>query len=103
MDMRSASGICDYFVITGAESTRKVKAIGDAVREGLSRKGMRVLHAEGERESLWVLLDFGDVVVHIFQNETRRFYNLERLWHDAHKEYLSDTWDRSESKKHLTA
>lgn len=100
MDMK-ASGFCDYFVIASAESTRRVKAICEAIVEGLHKKGIRVSHSEGETEALWALLDFGDVVVHIFYHETREFYNLERLWHEAPKETIPSTWQDSVLKKKL--
>lgn len=99
MNMRKSSGFCDYFVVASAESTRKVKTVAEAVIEGLHKKGIRATHIEGDREALWILIDFGDVVVHVFYPETRRFYNLERLWHDAPKEHISFTWQESLSKK----
>jgi len=79
MEMTS-SGFCDYFVICGAESTRRAQAISDGVVRGLREHGVKVLHVEGEREAMWILLDFGDIVVHVFHKETRKFYDLERLW-----------------------
>jgi len=97
--MKKSSGFCDFFVIASAESTRKAKTVAEAIVEGLDKKGDRVSHVEGEKDCLWVLLDCGDVVVHIFYPETRRFYNLERLWHDAPKESVSFTWQELVSKK----
>jgi len=103
MDMKKVSAYCDFFVIAGGQSSRKVKAIGDGVIEGLQKKGMRVYHVEGEKDAMWMLLDCDDIVVHIFHNETRSFYNLERLWHDAPKEYVTDPCQESISKQKLPA
>lgn len=83
IDMRKMSGVCDHFVITSGASTTQVRAIADNVVKKLREKKQRLWHAEGRREALWILLDFGDVVCHVFLEEKRRFYNLERLWGDA--------------------
>ncbi len=80
LDMRKIPSVCDYFVIASGSSTTQVRAISDNIIEKLRDKGERVWHKEGEREALWVLLDYGDVVVHVFYENTRRFYELERLW-----------------------
>jgi len=88
LEMRKASNFWDYFVVASAESTRKVRAIADSIVEGLDKKGVKLSHKEGEKEALWALLDYGNVVAHIFHNETRKFYNLERLWHEAPKEHI---------------
>ena len=78
--------MCDYFVIASGTSTTHVKAISDNIVRLLREKGERVWHIEGEKEALWVLLDFGDVVVHVFCEQTRSYYDLERLWRDAPQE-----------------
>jgi ribosome-associated protein len=83
IDMRKVSGVCDWFVIASGASTTQVRAIADHISRKLKDKGERLWHMEGAREGLWVLLDYGDVVAHIFLEETRRFYDLERLWGDA--------------------
>ena len=85
VDMRKQRSICEYFVIASGRSTTQVKAISDNIVENLKNCKNRVLpwHVEGDKEALWVLLDYGDVVVHIFYDETRKYYNLERLWGDA--------------------
>ena len=80
--------LCDYFVIASAESTRKVKAITTAVLDQLETLGVRANHIEGEKEALWVLLDYFDVIVHVFYSKTRNFYDLERLWQDVPKERI---------------
>ena len=88
MDMGAVANITDYFVICSAPSTRRVQTISDAIEEELLKKGLRRWHREGTKEALWVLIDYGDVIAHIFHNPVREFYNLERLWHDAPKEHF---------------
>lgn len=83
LDMRKISDIADFFMICSGSSTRQVKAISDHIVEKLEKSGQKVWHVEGHHHALWVLLDCGDVVVHIFEGRTREFYNLERLWGDA--------------------
>jgi ribosome-associated protein len=90
MDLRNLSSVTDYFIICHGESDVQVKAIADAILEGLKREGVRVWHREGYDYLRWILLDYVDVVVHIFQRETREFYGLERLWGDAKTENFQD-------------
>ena len=73
----------DYFLICSGTSDRQVQAIADAIQERLRAEKVRPLHVEGYNRAQWVLLDYGDLVVHVFQEEPRRFYALERLWGDA--------------------
>lgn len=75
--------LCDYFVICSGTSTLQVRAIADGIEERLGQAGVALRHKEGYNEGRWVLLDFGDLVVHIFITEDRRYYNIERLWGDA--------------------
>ncbi len=81
--MRKISGICDYFVITSGTSTTHVRALSDHIIRQLREKGAKLRHVEGEGEASWILVDFGDVVGHIFLKDTRRFYDLEKLWAKA--------------------
>lgn len=83
LDIRKLSSIADFFVIASGNSDRHVRAIAENVLDRLEEKKLRCHHVEGLQESHWILLDFGDVMVHIFYPETRRFYNLERLWGEA--------------------
>ncbi len=83
MYLEKVTDFTDYFVICSGTSDRQVQAIADAVDAALRSEGVRPLHVEGYNRAQWVLLDYGDLVVHIFQEETRRFYGLERLWGDA--------------------
>lgn len=79
----AVSVLADYFVICTAKSTTQIKTLCDEVEAVMEEKGERILHREGYRAGGWVLLDYGCVVVHVFMEETRRFYDLERLWADA--------------------
>jgi ribosome-associated protein len=83
LDVAKTARFTDYFVICHGSNDRQVVAIADAIDEVLRPLGVRPLHVEGEREGRWVLLDYGDFVVHVFAAEQRQFYALERLWGDA--------------------
>ena len=83
MEMSEKSSIGDYFVVMSAPSTVRVKAIVDHIEDSVEKQGQRVLHKEGLHEGQWVLMDYGDIVVHVFYHETRKFYSLETLWGDA--------------------
>jgi ribosome-associated protein len=89
LDMRDASSITDYFLICSGGSERQVQAIADAIEEQLEQSGIDSLGIEGYREGRWILMDYGDVIVHVFSQETRDFYDLERLWVNAPKLDLS--------------
>jgi ribosome-associated protein len=83
LDVRTVSSVTDYFLVCSGKSTTHVRTITDAIRQELKADGVRPLHAEGRPESGWVLLDYGDVLVHVFLEDTRAYYALERLWGDA--------------------
>lgn len=83
LDVSRQLALTDVFVIASAPNERQVGAIVDAVEERLSTLGSKPLRREGRREGRWVLLDFGDVVVHVMHSEDREFYDLERLWKDC--------------------
>ena len=83
LDLRPAEGFTDYFVIVTGQSTRQIQAISDAVQESLGEKGAKPTHIEGGERAGWILLDYFDFIVHIFNPETRAFYALERLWGSA--------------------
>lgn len=85
LDVRGLASFTDYFVIMSGRSTRHVQGLAEAIEAELRAKRISSKHSEGLREGLWVLLDFGDVVVHVFYHESRSFYDLEGLWHDAAK------------------
>ncbi len=83
LDLRRLTDITDYFVICSAEVELHARAIADYTIENLEKKGIRPWHNEGYQNSRWILLDYVDVVVHIFLEESREFYELEKLWGDA--------------------
>jgi ribosome-associated protein len=83
LDVRNLSGVADYFVLMSADSERQAGAVADAVDEKVTALGAIRLGVEGRGGGGWVLLDFGDVVVHVMDPETRKFYDLEGLWADA--------------------
>ncbi|SMC82671.1 ribosome silencing factor [Sporomusa malonica] len=83
MDLTGISPVTDHFVICSANSTTQVQAIADNIEEQLAEQGIKVLHKEGYRDAHWVLLDYGHCVAHVFVEDDRQFYKLERLWGDA--------------------
>lgn len=89
-DLRPLTNVTDFFVVCSAESDVQVKAISNHVIESMTMKSMKPWHVEGLEQRQWVLLDFVDVVVHIFLPEVREFYGLERLWGDAEIEEIVD-------------
>ncbi|MBA3004916.1 MAG: ribosome silencing factor [Desulfurivibrio sp.] len=83
LDMRDLSSFTDFFVIMSGRSTRHVQGLAQAVDAALRHKNVKDGNTEGLNEGHWVLLDYNDVIVHIFYNEDRSFYDIEGLWHDA--------------------
>lgn len=83
LDLRQLATFADYFVICTGTSDRHVQGVTEIIVEKLEENGFQLWHKEGERNSDWLLLDYVDVVVHVFLNEARDFYSLERLWADA--------------------
>jgi len=92
LELGELTFIADYFVICSGESTTQVKTIAEFIEHELTRKGITPIGREGLRFSHWVLLDYGDVIIHIFEKETRAYYGLEKLWMDAKTiEFHEDT------------
>lgn len=83
LDVREVTSVADFFIICSGQSDTQIKAIADAILEGLEKENAEIWHIEGYSSLKWVLLDYVDFVVHVFQRETRAFYGLERLWGDA--------------------
>jgi ribosome-associated protein len=83
LNLQGLTTIADFFLVCSARSTTQAETISEAVRQALRADGVRPRHAEGSAESGWILLDYGDVVIHVFLEETRGFYALDRLWGDA--------------------
>ena len=83
--MRKVANFCDYFVICSGTSDRQIQAIADGIGDGLDKMGFKLPRKHGSDSSTWMVLDVGDVVIHIFEREAREFYGLEHLWQDAPK------------------
>ncbi len=88
LDLRGLCAFTDHFLIASAASARQVRAIAERIEERLERAHVPMSHREGVGEAQWILLDYHDVIIHIFEDQTREFYDLERLWGDAPKEQL---------------
>jgi ribosome-associated protein len=83
LDVQPLSSVTDRFLICNGASDRQIKAIVDAITEELTKRGEKPLAIEGYQQGTWVLIDCADLILHIFDEDTRQFYNLERLWHQA--------------------
>ena len=83
IDIHQVSVVADYFIISTANNPNQVQAMVDHVEETMGRAGYELKHVEGARGSSWILMDFGDVILHIFDEENRLFYDLERIWRDG--------------------
>jgi ribosome-associated protein len=83
LDLREIASFTDYFLIMSGTNVRQVQAIADEVVERLKKHGTKALRVEGYSTAEWVLVDYGDFILHVFENKARQFYDLERLWRDA--------------------
>ncbi|NLJ98917.1 MAG: ribosome silencing factor [Tissierellia bacterium] len=83
LNLKKLTTIADYFIIASGNSTTQVKAITDEIEQKMEEAGFYLQNKEGHRSARWVLLDFGDIVTHVFHKEDREFYNLEKLWADG--------------------
>ena len=90
IDISEVSVITDYFIIAGGNNKSQIQALSDVVDEKLGRAGLPLKQIEGYNNANWILLDFGDIIVHIFDKENRLFYDLERIWCDGKKIELND-------------
>ncbi|MCD1146925.1 ribosome silencing factor [Peptoniphilus sp. KCTC 25270] len=86
LDIRDMSAISDYFVIVSGNSVPQIRAIADEIIDKMAENGYDIFHKEGNGESRWIILDFEDVIVHVFHREEREYYSLERLWGEERKE-----------------
>jgi ribosome-associated protein len=91
LDLRKAAGFTDFFVICSGSNPRQNQAIADGVTQALAAGGVKPAHVEGRDRAEWILLDYFDLVVHVFARETRTFYGLERLWGNAEVVELNGT------------
>ena len=83
LDLNGLSNIADYFIIGSGNNPNQIRAMADSVDEMLHKAGYKLLHAEGYSSGIWILLDYGSLLVHVFDKEQRSFYSLERIWGDA--------------------
>lgn len=83
IDISEVSVVADYFLIASGNNPSQIQAMADNVQEALEREGCRLHQVEGYGTANWILMDFGDLIVHIFDKENRLFYNLERIWRDG--------------------
>lgn len=83
LDTRTVCSFADYFVICSGETKRQIQAIYEEVEYSLKKEGILVIHHEGTPDSGWLLLDYGDVIVHVFATEERKYYQLDKLWSQA--------------------
>jgi ribosome-associated protein len=83
LDLRGLSNITDFFVIASGSNSNQLRAMADMVEEKLFKAGLRLHHSEGYSGGVWILLDFGNIIVHLFNKEERDFYSLDRVWGDA--------------------
>lgn len=93
LNMEGLSPVTDFYVICSAGNSTLVKAIADNIEDKLAEAGVHPTHKEGYADARWVLLDYGDVVAHVFLGEERDFYNLEQLWADAPSESFVENTD----------
>ena len=91
LDLQKHSSVADYFVICSGFSDRQVSAIADSAMDELKKAGATHCRAEGIRDGRWALVDFGSVILHVFLDSLRDYYNLEGLWHDAPRTRIRDT------------
>ena len=89
LDVKEQTSLADYFIIASCQSTVQVRACADEVEEKMQESGEEVRHTEGYRNGSWILMDYGDVIVHVMQQEKREFYAIERLWDDVSAENLT--------------
>lgn len=87
LDIRGMTSIADYFVIVSGNSSTQVSALADEIEDKMAKEGYELENTEGKNSSRWILLDFGDIIVHVFHKDEREYYNLERLWTKDEDEY----------------
>jgi ribosome-associated protein len=99
LNLRGSGAFADYFVLCSGSSTPQIQAIGEAVEERLHRNGRRVAHREGRGGAEWYLLDYGFLIVHIFSERARLYYDLERLWRNAERIEVAANGDRQAEQR----
>lgn len=96
IDINEVSVIADFFLIAGGSNANQIQALCDSVEEKLGRAGYPMKQAEGYDNANWILMDFGDIIVHIFDKENRLLYNLERIWRDGRQITVHEIMDMKE-------
>lgn len=99
LSVASLTSYADYFVVSSAPSERQVNAISSSVEDTLRRGGEKPIGVEGKNDGGWVLIDFGDIVVHTFSNPAREYYDIEGFWSDAERIEIDETLGRAEIKR----
>ncbi|MBW2056948.1 MAG: ribosome silencing factor [Deltaproteobacteria bacterium] len=99
LKIRGIVSYADYFLICGGRSDRQVQAIAESIETEMKKRGHRALGIEGMSQGRWVLIDYGDVVVHVFQESVRKFYDLEGLWIEAPRVDLADRLEPGKTGK----
>ncbi|MCL4491057.1 MAG: ribosome silencing factor [Nitrospirae bacterium] len=97
LELKGLTVIADYFVICSGDSTTQVRAVVDHIEESLKKHGLRPSKIEGMSNARWVLMDYGDIIVHVFESETRDYYELEKFWLDAPRIPLEVKGERLEA------
>jgi len=101
LDLREIASFTDYFLIASGANERQVQAISDEVYEQLKKAGHAAARVEGYKTAEWILLDYGDFVVHVFEQKARNFYDLERLWRESKRVALPEEFDSTDSASSL--
>ncbi len=91
LSVKDLSSVTDYFVICSGNSDRQIRSLADHVGQKLKKEGVFPLGIEGERSGSWILMDYGDVILHIFYGPVREFYDIEGLWSDAPKMVIDES------------
>lgn len=99
IDIGGVSILADYFLLASGGSSTQVKSLAEELEFKLSQEGIEPLRVEGSQSGTWIIVDYGQIVVHVFHRETREFYNLERLWADGRKMELSEILGEESDKK----
>lgn len=98
LDLRGLTSLADVFIICTGMSNRQVTAIADSIERYLKKAGIKSLSVEGKNEGQWVLLDYGDIVIHVFFDTVRKFYDLEGLWSDAKRIKIDEPENNPDSQ-----
>lgn len=93
LNVSEQTSIADYFIITSADSSPQVSAIADEVDKRLDEEGLKQINRSGQQSARWVLLDYGNIIVHIFHKEERQYYDLERLWEQVEENFENNLGD----------